>query len=146
MTQITHSKVITFQHLTIRNTTMKILTTTILVLSLSIAAFADNSANFNEKKEKRITKITQRLVKVENRKSCMQNATSLEGMQTCRAEKHKDKPFKLKKGMTFEAKQTKVVNRITNHISKINQRKTCVQDALNIADLKACKPTKKHKK
>ena len=125
---------------------MKILITTILLLSLSVVAFADNSANFDKKKEKIITKITQRLVKVENRKSCMQNATSLEKMQTCRVEKHKNKPFKLKKGMTFEAKQTKVVNRITNHITKITQRKTCVVNALNIAELKACKPTRKHKK
>ena len=125
---------------------MKILTTAILLLSLSIVSFADNSANFSQKKEKRINKITQRLIKVEKRKSCMQDATSLKGMQSCRVEKHKNKPFKLKKGMTFEEKKTNVVNRITNHIFKMNQRKTCIENALNIADLKACKPTKNHKK
>ena len=125
---------------------MKIFTTTILLLSLSTATFADNTTNFNQKKDQKISKITQRLVNASKRKMCMQNATSLEGMQTCRVEKHKNKPFKLKKGMTFEEKKTKVVNRITNHISKMNQRKTCIENSLNIADLKACKPTKKHKK
>jgi hypothetical protein len=125
---------------------MKLLTTTLLIASLSVAAFADKTANFNEKKEKRITKITQNLTKVQNRKSCMQNASSLEGMQSCRVEKNKNKPFKLKKGMTFQQKQSKIVTRISNRISKITQRKTCVQNSLNIADLKACKPQRKAKK
>ena len=125
---------------------MKLLTTSILVLSLTVAIFADKPTNFTDRKAKKISKITERLVKIENRKNCIQNATSLEGMQTCRVAKNKNKPFKLKKGMTFEAKKTKILNRITNRISKVNQHKTCVQNVLNIADLKACKPQKKAKK
>ncbi len=125
---------------------MRLLTSTILIVSLSIATFAGNTANFTEKKEKRINKITQRITKVENRRNCMENASSLKDMQSCRVEKNRNKPFKLKKGMTFEQKRSKVVNRITKRLSKITQRKTCVQNALNIADLKACRPVKKSKK
>jgi hypothetical protein len=121
---------------------MKLLTTTLLIASLSVSAFADKTTSFNEKKEKRITKITQHLTKVQNRKSCVQNASSLESMQSCRVEKNKNKPFKLKKGMTFEQKKSKVVSKISNRITKITQRKTCVQNSLNVADLKACKPQK----
>ena len=125
---------------------MKLLTTSILLVSLTIATFADKPANFEDRKAKKISKITERLTKIENRKNCMSNATSLDGMQSCRVAKNKNKPFKLKKGMTFEAKKTKVVNRITNRISKVTQHKTCVQNSLNIADLKACKPQRKAKK
>lgn len=125
---------------------MKLLTTSILLASLTIATFAEKPANFEDRKAKKISKITERLVKIETRKNCVSNATSLEGMQTCRVAKNKSKPFKMKKGMTFEAKKTKVLNRIINRISKVNQHKTCVQNSLNIADLKACKPQRKAKK
>lgn len=125
--------------------TMKLLTTTLLIVSLSVASLADKAANFNVKKEKRITKITQRLVKIENRKDCMKTATSLKGMQSCRVEKNRNKPFKTKQNMTFEQRQSKVINRITKRISKISQRKTCIENALNIIDLKACNPKRKAK-
>jgi len=133
-------------NLTLRNTTMKLLTTSILLISLTMATFADKPTKFENRKAKKISKITERLVKIESRKSCMQNATSLEGMQTCRVVKNQNKPFKLKKGMTFEAKKTKIINRITKRISKVTQYKTCVQNSLNITDLKACKPQRKTKK
>ena len=124
---------------------MKILTTAILILSLTVVTFADKPDNFNAGKEKRINKVSQRIIKIENRKQCMQNATSLNGLQACRVEKNRNKPFKLKKGMTFEAKKTKIVNRISNRLSKITQLKSCIQNALNSTDLKACKPKKKSK-
>lgn len=125
---------------------MKLLTITILIASLSVATFANDTANFNTKKEKRINKITERIKKVENRKNCVQNATSLEGIQACKVEKNRDKPVKVKEGQTFQDKQAKIVNRITNRLGKINAHKTCVQNAQNFADLKACKPQKKPKK
>ena len=75
---------------------MKLLTTSLLLVSLTVATFADKAANFTDRKAKKISKITERLVKIENRKNCIQNATSLEGMQTCRVTKNKNKPFKLK--------------------------------------------------
>lgn len=125
---------------------MKILMTTLLLTTLTVTAFANETSNFSIKKEKILSKITTRIAKVENRKNCMQNATSLEKMQSCRVKKYKNRPFKLKKGMTFEEKRTKVVNRITKRIVKINKRKACVENALDIRALKACKPQKKTKR
>ena len=125
---------------------MKLLTTTLLLASLTITTFADAPANFADRKAKRITKITEHLTKMETRKSCMSNATSLTAMQMCRVTKNQNKPFKLKKGMTFETKRTNIVNRITKRIEKVTQRKTCVENALTVADLKACRPHKKNKK
>jgi len=125
---------------------MKLLTTTLLLASLTITTFADAPTNFADRKAKKIAKITERLTNMEIRKSCMSQATSLAGMQMCRVTKNQNKPFKLKKGMTFEAKRTNVVNRITKRFEKVTQRKTCVQNSLTVADLKACKPEKKNKK
>jgi len=125
---------------------MKLLTTTFLLASLTITTFADAPANFADRKAKRITKITEHLTKMEKRKSCMSSASSLAAMQMCRVAKHQNKPFKLKKGMTFETKRANIVNRITKRIEKVTQRKTCVENALTVADLKACRPHRKHKK
>jgi len=125
---------------------MKILTTTLLVASLTITTFANTSTDFANRKAKRIAKITEHLAKIEKRKNCMSHATSLGEMQMCRVAKHQNKPFKLKKGMTFEQKRTKVVNRITKYLEKVTQRKTCIENALTVTDLKACKPHKRHKR
>jgi len=125
---------------------MKILTTTLLVASLTITTFANTSTNFDNRKAKRITKITKHLANIEKRKNCMSNATSLTEMQMCRVAKHQNKPFKLKKGMTFEQKKTKVINRISKYLERVTQRKTCIENALTITDLKACKPHKRHKR
>lgn len=118
---------------------MKLLTTTFLLTAITVVTFANNPANFNTKKEKIITKITTRITKIENRKSCLQNATSLEAMQSCRVKKNRNKPFKLKKSMTFEQKKSKIVSRVTKRLSKINRRKSCVENALNNKELKACR-------
>lgn len=125
---------------------MKLLTTTLLLTAITVVTFANNPANFNTKKEKILTKITTRITKIENRKTCLQNATSLKGMQSCRVEKNKNKAFKLKESMTFEQKKSKILNRITKRLSKINRRKSCVENALNNKELKACKPQRKVKK
>jgi len=125
---------------------MKLFITTLLLASLTITTFADAPANFADRKAKKITKITEHLKKMETRKSCMSNANSLTDMQMCRVTKNQNKPFKLKKGMTFETKRTNVVNRITKRIEKVTQRKTCIQNALSVTDLKACSPHKKNKK
>ncbi len=127
---------------------MKFLTTTLLVATLTITTFANTemSANFNVKKEKILTKITTRIAKVENRKSCMEKATSLKEMQLCRIEKNRNKPFKMKKGITFEVKQSKIVNRISKRLTKMNQRKSCVENSLTNKALKACRTERKNKK
>jgi len=125
---------------------MKLFTTTLLLASLTITTFADAPANFADRKAKRITKITEHLTNMETRKNCMSNATSLAGMQMCRVTKNQNKPFKLKKGMTFETKRSNVVKRISKRLEKATQRKTCVENALTVADLKACRPHKKNKK
>ncbi len=72
--------------------------------TLTVATFTDTevSAKFNVKKEKILTKITTGIEKVKNRKSCI--------------EKNRDKPFKMKKGITFEVKQSKIVNRISKRV------------------------------
>jgi len=125
---------------------MKILTTSILLISLTMATFADKAGKFDDRKARKISKITERLVKIEKRKSCMENATSLEGMQICRVAKNQNKPFKLKKGMSFEIKKTKVLTRIKNRIVKVSQYKRCVENSLTGADLKACRAERKAKK
>ncbi len=125
---------------------MKLLTIGILLVSLSVATFADGSTNFSDKKAKRVSKLTERLVKIEKRKSCIQSATSLEEMQTCRVKKNRNKPFKLKEEMSFETKKDKIIARITKRISKVTQHKTCVQNALTIDELKACKPKQNRKR
>ncbi len=127
---------------------MKFLTTALLVATLTITTFANTemSANFNVKKEKILTKITTRIAKVENRKSCMEKATSLKEMQLCRIEKNRNKPFKMKKGITFEVKQSKIVNRISKRLTKMNQRKSCVENSLTNKALKACRTERKNKK
>ena len=51
-----------------------------------------------------------------------------------------------KESMTFEEKKSKILNRITKRLSKINRRKSCVENALNNKELKACKPQRKVKK
>ena len=130
---------------TIRNILMKLLTTTFLFTAITVVTFANNPATFNTKKEKILTKVTTRITKIKNRKSCFQNATSLETMQSCRVEKNKNKPFKLKENMTFEQKKSKILHRITKRLSKINKRKSCVENALDNKALKACKPQKKVK-
>jgi len=123
---------------------MKLITTTLIVASLSSALFAQQT--LEEKKTKVIHKIEQRVLKIQNRKTCMQNALSLKEMQSCRVKKNQDKPFKLKEGLTFEAKKTKVLKRIDNHLTKIKERKVCIEKASSKEEFKACRVKKHHKK
>ena len=133
---------------------MKILTSTLATLMiLSVATYAESPTQshkpkktLEQKKALRISKIDARLNKIQERKSCMSSATSLESMQSCRVAKNKNKPFKLKKGMTFEQKKSKVIARIDKRISKVEAVKSCIQNALSVEAFKACRPKKGEKK
>lgn len=113
-----------------------------MILSLSSTLFAQQT--LEEKKIKVINKIEQRLLKVKNRKTCMQNALSLTEMQSCRVKKHQNKPFKVKKGVTFEEKKTKVLKRIENHLNRMIERKVCIEKASSKKEIKACRIKKHH--
>ena len=125
---------------------MKLLTTTLLLTSLTISTFADAPSHFAQKKAKRVAKITKHLTNMEKRKACMAQATSLASMQMCRMAKHQNRPFKLKQGMSFETKRARIVKRIAKHIERVKQRKSCVENALTMHALKACRPHRKHRK
>ena len=130
---------------------MKILTSTLATLMLiSVTTYAETSTQphkpkktLEQKKALRISKIDARLNKIQERKSCMSSATSLEGMQSCRVAKNRNKPFKLKKGMTFEQKKSKIIARIDKRIAKVESIKSCVQNALSLEVFKACRPKKR---
>ncbi len=133
---------------------MKFLTSTLATLMIiSVATYAETATQapkpkktLEQKKELRISKIDARLAKIKERRSCMNFATSLEGMQSCRVEKNKNKPFKLKKGMTFEEKKAKKIARIDKRILKVEAVKTCIQNALSVEAFKACRPKRNNKK
>jgi len=133
---------------------MKLLTSTLATLMLiSATSYADTPTQphkpkktLEQKKALRISKIDTRLSKIKKRRECMSSATSLEGMQSCRVAKNRNKPFKLKKGMTFEQKKSRVIARIDRHISKIETLKSCIHNALSVKDIKACRPKNHEKK
>ncbi len=133
---------------------MRLLTSTLATLMIiSVTTYAETSTqppkqkkSLEQKKEFRITKIDTRLAKIKARRSCMNSATSLESMQSCRVEKNRNKPFKLKKGMTFEEKKSKKVARIDKRILKVEALKSCIQNALSIQEIKACRPKRDKKK
>ena len=132
---------------------MKLLTSTLATLMIiSVTTYAETPTQphkpkktLEQKKALRISKIDTRLSKIKKRRECMSSATSLEGMQSCRVAKNRNKPFKLKKGMTFEQKKAKKIARIDKRISKVETLKSCIQNALSIEEIKACRP-KNHKK
>ena len=129
---------------------MKLLTSTLATLMLmSATAYAETSTQpkktLEQKKVHRISKIDARLSKIKERKNCMSSATSLEGMQSCRVAKNRNKPFKLKKGVTFEQKKSRVVARIDKRIAKVEAVKSCVQNALSVEAFKACRSKKRGK-
>jgi len=125
---------------------MRLLTTTLLLTTLTMATFADAPSHLAHKKAKIVAKITKHLTNMEKRKACMAQATSLNTMQMCRMVKHQNRPFKLKEGMSFETKRAKIVNRIAKRIERVKQRKSCVENALTMRELKACRPHRKHRK
>ena len=134
---------------------MKFLTSTLILTALSIGAVAESpqvidpmvkpnkaTQKLDKKKTKIVKKITTRLANLKQRKVCMANASSLKEMQSCRIEKFKNRPFKLKKGMTFEKKKEKKLSRMSSRILMLEKKISCVQDASNITVLKACRKQK----
>ena len=131
---------------------MKFLTTTFLLSALSLGVMAESPVteevtlnpssihkNFNAKKEKILNRINKRLNHVQKRKTCMGQATSLGEMQACRIEKNKNKPFKLKKGMTFQEKQKQKLDKMSRRISILQNKKNCVSKATTMKEIKSCK-------
>ena len=133
---------------------MKLLTSTIATLILiSVTTYADTSSQshkpkktLEQKKALRISKIDARLSKIKERRACMSLATSLENMQSCRVSKNRNKPFKLKKGITFEQKKSKVIAKIDKRIVKVEAVKSCIQNALSVEEFKTCRPKNGGKK
>ncbi len=130
---------------------MKLLTSTLATLMLiTVTTYAETPTQpkktLEQKKTLVISKLDRRLSKIKERKSCMSSATSLEGMQSCRVPKNRNKPFRLKKGVTFEQKKSRVIARIDKRIAKVEAVKSCVQNALSIKDIKACRPKNRGKK
>ena len=134
---------------------MKFLTTTIIVTLLSIGAIAESPPlikpsltpdkslkKFTKRKTKIVTALTKRLENIKQRKVCMSSSTSLKAMQSCRVEKYKDRPFKLKKKMTFEERKEKKLKKMTSRILILEKKTACVQNASNLTLLKACKKQK----
>ncbi len=133
---------------------MKFLTSTIATLMIiSITTYAETpnqphkpKKSLEQKKALKISRIDEHLSKIKKRRECINSATSLEKMQSCRVAKNRNKPFKLKKGMTFEQKKSRIIARIDKRIAKVEAVKSCVQNALSIKDIKACLPKNHGKK
>ncbi len=122
------------------------LTTLMLVSVVTYAQAPKAKRTLEQRKEIRISKIDARLTKIKERRSCMNSASSLEEMQKCRVEKNRNKPFKLRKGMTFEEKKAKKIAKIDKRILKVEALKSCIKNALSVKEIKACKPKRDNKK
>jgi len=134
---------------------MKLIKTTLLLTTLSLGLMANSpevievpsqentiNKNFKKKQEKRVKHITKRIQNITERKECMNNSLSLTQMQKCRIKKNKNKPFKLKKGMTFKMKKDKKIKKMNLRIDFLNKKITCIKNSNDIDEVKTCQQKK----